>query len=520
MKRIFFACLLATAAAGYVAAQDISATIGGTVLDSSGAGVAGAKVTVTNTDRNLVIREVTTEAAGTYSAPLLPIGHYSVKVEAKGFKTETHTDIQLNVSDNLKINVTLQVGAVSETVNVTEQADKVELGTPASATTIEGTQVREQPLSTRNYEQLVALMPGVTAAATDQLYIGVSAPSGTAATVPFSVNGNRNSANNWTVDGADNVDRGSNLTLMTFPSVDSIAEFKVERSLYTADTGRAGGAQINVVSKSGTSEFHGVLYEFVRNNAFAANNWINNAQSIKINGAVQVPPLRWNNFGGTIGGPVPIGHKDNRKTFFFFSEEARRILTYSTFTPTLPTQGMIQGTFSQPVCVSYSIAAGKCETTGTQIPSTSINPIAAAYIKDIYGKIALGGYELACRQPPPSSSRRATFTTARRKSARIDHTFNEKFSVWGKFENDSIPTTEPGGLFTGATIPGMAITNTNSPGQALVVHAVYTFSPTLLNDTSFNYTQSAINSTPVGLSRPKPTAPTSILRNRMRIRKA
>ena len=106
--------------------------------------------------------------------------------------------------------------------------------------------VNQLPLSTRNYEQLVALSPGVTANTTDELYIGNSAPSGTAATLPFSVNGNRNSANNWTVDGADNVDRGSNQTLMTFPSVDSIAEFKVERSQYSADTGRAGGAQITV----------------------------------------------------------------------------------------------------------------------------------------------------------------------------------------------------------------------------------------------------------------------------------
>ena len=199
-------------------------------------------------------------------------------------------------------------------------------------------------------------MPGVTANTTDELYIGNSAPAGTAATLPYSVNGNRNSANNWTVDGADNVDRGSNLTLMTFPSIDSIAEFKVERSLYTADTGRAGGAQIAVVSKSGTAQFHGDLYEFVRNNDFAANNWINNAE--KVAGerlGASLPPLRWNDFGGTIGGPVPLGPKDKHKTFFFFSEEARRIITYTTFNPVLPTAAMLQGTFSQPVCITYTI---------------------------------------------------------------------------------------------------------------------------------------------------------------------
>jgi uncharacterized surface anchored protein len=126
-----------------VSAQDTSATIGGTVLDPSGAAVAGAKITITNTDRNLVIREVTTETAGTYSAPLLPIGNYSLNVEAKGFKSQTRTGIVLNVNDNLKINIALEVGAVTETVEVKSQAVAVDLGTTANASTIEGTQVRE-----------------------------------------------------------------------------------------------------------------------------------------------------------------------------------------------------------------------------------------------------------------------------------------------------------------------------------------------------------------------------------------
>ena len=499
MKKILCACLLATAVAACLAAQDISATIGGTVLDPTGAAVSGAKITITNTDRNMVIREVTTETAGAYSAPLLPIGNYSIKVEAKGFKTETRTGVVLNVNDDLKINVALQVGAITDTVEVKSQAEAVELGTTANASTIEGTQVRELSLSTRNYEQLVAMMPGVTANSTDQLYIGNSAPAGTAATLPYSVNGNRNSANNWTVDGADNVDRGSNLTLMTFPSIDSIAEFKVERSLYTADTGRAGGAQINVVTKSGSNQYHGVLYEFDRNNAFEANNWINNAQSVKVNGSVQPPPLRWNDFGGTIGGPVPLGHKDDHKTFFFFSEEARRIVTYSTFNPTLPTQGMLQGTFSQPVCTNLNIATATCVATGTQIPATSINSISAEYIKDIYSKLTL----------PATNSVTATTSeffpvqniyNSRQEIARVDHTFNEKIAVWGKFENDSIPTIEPGGLFTGAAIPGLATTSTNSPGRGYVVHGIYSITPTLLNDAGFNFTQSAILSNPQGVA--------------------
>jgi hypothetical protein len=382
--------LLLIAFALPLAAQDISGTIEGSVLDPSGAFVSGAKVTVTNVDRNQVVRTVTTDSSGAYVAPFTPVGRYSVKVEAAGFKAATHSDIVLNVNDDLKININLEVGAVSETVEIKEQLGGVELASAANSSTIEGTQVRELMLSTRNYEQLVSLSPGVTANSTDELYIGNSAPAGTAATLPYSINGNRNSANNWTVDGADNVDRGGNLTLMTFPSVDSIDEFKVERGLYTADTGRAGGAQVSVVTKSGTSQFHGSAYEFIRNNDFNANNFINNANKVNVvNGKAQVPALRWNDFGGTIGGPVYIpGHynKDKNKTFFFFSEEARRIITYTTFQPTIPTSGMAAGNFPTPVCIVYTTT---CEQTATQIPASQINPVAAQYVKDIFGKLAL-----------------------------------------------------------------------------------------------------------------------------------
>lgn len=495
-KSCINAWLLLAALAAPLAAQDISGTIEGSVLDPSGAFISGAKVTVTNQDRNQVVRTVTTDASGAYAAPFTPVGKYSVKVEAPGFKTATRSDIVVNVNDDLKINISLEVGAVSETVDVKESTGGVELATAANASTIEGTQVRELMLSTRNYEQLVSLSPGVTANSTDELYIGNTAPSGFASTVPYSINGQRNSANNWTVDGADNVDRGGNLTLMTFPSVDSIDEFKIARSLYTADAGRAGGGQISVVTRAGTSQFHGSLYEFIRNDDFNANNFINNANKVNVvDGKARVPPLRWNDFGGTIGGPVYIpGHynKDRNKTFFFFSEEARRIITYSTFQPTIPTSGMIAGTFPTPVCVVFTTT---CTQTSTQIAASQINPIASQYIKDIYNKFPLD----------PASTTAEFFAErnlfdSRQEIVRLDHSFSERFSVWGKFENDSIPTTEPGGLFTGSSIPNGATTSTNSPGQAYVIHALATIRPSLINDIGFTYSHSAIDSAPLGLT--------------------
>ena len=185
--------------------------------------------------------------------------------------------------------------------------------------------------------------------------------------------------------------------------------------MYTADTGRAGGAQINVVTSSGTSKFHGSLYEFFRNNTLAANNWINNANSVNVvNGKAQVPPIRWNDFGGTIGGPVPLGHynKDKNKTFFFFSEEARRIHTYTTLQPgAAHARRCSRATFTTPVCISQLPAAAR---RVPRLPARSrpalINPVAAAYIKDICEQAAAGAARL-----PAAFFRCRTSTTAARK---------------------------------------------------------------------------------------------------------
>src|SRR5579871_3577790 len=322
MKKITFSLfLLLCACASAVFAQDISGSIAGTVFDPSGAGVPNARVTVSSLDRNQVARTSTTDGAGNYSAPLLPVGKYSVSVEAKGFKKGTQTDITLNVNDKLTVNLNLEVGDVQQEVTVQSAPVAVELQSPAQSTLVNGTQIRELALVTRNYEQLVALMPGVSSSAVDQLYVGVSAPAGTAATIPYAINGARNSGSSWTVDGADNVDRGANLTLLNTPSVDAIEEFKVQRSDYSAEFGRTGGGIISVITKSGTNVFHGDAYEFVRNNDFAANNFLNNANSLNLgtDGKARVPALHYNNFGWTLGGPVLIPHvygKDRNKTFF------------------------------------------------------------------------------------------------------------------------------------------------------------------------------------------------------------
>jgi len=476
--------------AAIASAQEITGSIVGTVTDSKGGVVRNAKVTVTNTDQQVVVRTLTTDDHGLYAAPLLPVGHYSVTAELAGFKRAIRSGIELNVDDHLTVNFTLETGSLTEVVTVQADALQVELQTATAAGLISGAQVRELALNNRNYVQLAALMPGVTTGfASDQIEIGVTSFTGLSNQVNVSINGNRPTQNNWTIDGADNFDRGANLTLLNNPSVDSIAEFKVLRGQYDPEYGRSSSGQISVITRSGESSFHGGLYEFFRNDVLNANNFFNNAA------AISRPALRYNNFGGTIGGPLFIpGHynQDRKKTFFFFSEEARRISTFTTFVATVPSTAERAGTFPTPVCTAVD-SKGKCTAQTTQI--TAINPAAAAYIKDIFSTLH-----------QPQNLIKDTLTSVgnntfnhRQETVRIDHVVNSKLSIFGRFTNDSIPTVEPGGLFTGDALPGVATTVTSSPGRSFTARATMTLTPRLINEPGYAYSYGAVVSNPTGL---------------------
>ena len=490
--------------AGFAFTQEITGDIRGVVQDASGAVISGATVTINNTDRNAAIRTLTTGSDGSYVAPYLPVGHYQVLVEAPNFKKYIGENIVLNVNDHRIVDVHLQVGSASQTVTVEAAPTTVDLGTSEAAGLVTGTQIREQALSTRNYEQLLVLQPGVSSAlASDQLFVGVTNPTGTSNQINFSVNGTRPTQTNWTIDGADNVDRGANLTLLNYPSIDSIAEFKVLRSSYLPENGRSSGGIVNVVTRSGTNSFHGSAYEFFRNDVLQANNFFNNFNKL------ERPPLRWNDFGFTLGGPIWKG-----KTFFFYSQEWRRIITYNTFTSNqLPTQAELAGTFPIAVCVSYN-PDGSCNP-GQQV--TSIEPTAAAYLKDIYAKIPVANTDPCARAgagtcPELAWTGRNVFNY-REENVRIDHTFTSKLSVFGRYLDDSIPTQEPGGLFTGLSVPGVATTSTNAPGRNFALHLTYIVRPNLVNDAGYALSWAAVLSNPTGSLRSsaspdiKPTLP-------------
>jgi hypothetical protein len=472
--------------------QETTGTILGTVTDSSGAVLPGAAVTITNTDKNAVIRKLNSSKDGSFVAPLLPIGHYSVTVEAKGFKAVTRSNIELNIRDQYRVDSALSPGSVAESVTV--EADALQVDTQSATATglISGTQIRELSLSQRNYEELVALTPGVSSGVSDNIFVGVETPGGGTNEIDFSINGNRFSQNNWTIDGADNVDRGGNFSLLNYPSVDAIAEFKILRSLYGAESGRGAGGEIDVVTRSGTNKFHGGLYEFLRNDKLNANSYINNQAGIERD------PLRYNDFGWTFGGPLFIPHVYNEarnKTFFFYSEEIRRIVTFTTFNATVPNQDERNGIFANPVCTAYD-SSGNCLNPTTTISPGSFNPAASAYLKDVFSKFPLP-------QDPTTDqlvvNGRNQFNY-RQEIIRLDHIVNNKVNLIGRWINDSIPTINPAGLFSQANVPGFATTNTRSPGKNLLVKGTIAASSNLLNEVGYAWSYGALLSSPIGLN--------------------
>jgi len=485
-------------ALGFVAAsgQEVTGSISGTVSDATGAAIKGAVVTLINTDRNAKVRTVTTNGAGFYTATSLPLGTYTVHVVDAGFKTADLTGLILHVDDKLTVNRQLVVGSSDQEITVAADSLHVNLEDATIAGLINGTQARELVLSTRNFEQLLSLQPGVAfTGANDQIYLGPTNLVGAANTVAFSVGGQRTSANNWTIDGASNVDRGSNLTLLAFPSVEAIGEFKTLRGVYSAEYGGAAAGQVNVSTRPGTNQYHGNAYEFFRNDILQANNYFSNLSGAKR------PALRYNDFGYTLGGPVwiPKIYNGHDKTFFFFSQEFRRVITYSPVVEYLPTAAERAGTFPIAICQSVS-SAGTCNSTTGTTQLTTFSPTALAYLKDIYTGVPL---------PNPSAGQDLHAYTYNGRNVlndtqefvRIDQAIGQKFNVFYRYLHDSIPTQEPFGYGSGSTgYPGVQNTQTTSPGTQHLGHITYIATPKLLVDGGYAYSSGAILSRPVGLA--------------------
>jgi hypothetical protein len=466
-------------------AQQLAATLTGTVTDASGAVVPNANITVHSIETGADVRSVTASSTGDFNITNIPAGRYTVTVKSEGFQTYVANDVVLNVAEKHTLNVQLKTGQVSQLIEVTAENTPIQTTTAEESGTVTGDQVRELALSNRNFEQLVLLQPGVSNQLGDKPGFGLSSNT------QISVNGARTGANNWTVDGADINDSGSNGTLLNTPGIDAIQEFTLERSNYDASFGRSGGGQVVVATKAGTNQFHGSAFEFNRNNFYNANTFgaraaIAAGESPADN---KTPIERYNDYGFTIGGPLYIPklyHPDKNKTFFFWSEEWRKASTPGTNTITVPTAAELGGTFAGLI----PVAPLGCVTTSGGNSTVSPSCFSAN------AKAYLTGFMAAA--PANANGQLVTnfsqLNNFRQDIIRLDQNVGDKVRLYARYMQDSVPQNFPFGLWGAANYPGVETTSLNAPGRNLVINATATLSPRIVNEVEFVDSYGAINS--------------------------
>ena len=359
MKRLGLAILAAFSLSG----QTPTGQFTGQVQDPSGAAVPEAKVSITNLGTG-IRRETATNASGNYSAPLLSPGEYRLVVQKEGFRPVSRSGVTLQVDQVLRIDFTLELGAVSETVEVSAEAPLIDQATASLGAVVENAKIVDLPLNTRNAFRLALIAPGVTPAP------GFGDQFNTA--TGFRVNGGRANQNEIMVDGVSNALSAANPIMVVglFPSPDALQEFKIQTSTYSAEYGRTAGGVINMVIKSGTNEFHGSAYEFLRNSVMDSNTFFANRAGQAL------PSLKRNQFGFTFGGPIV-----RNKAFFFGSYEGLRLRAGTSVARTLPTAAEKSGDFSN----SFARVAGACVPINLFDPTTTRrNPSGAGFLRDAF----------------------------------------------------------------------------------------------------------------------------------------
>ena len=459
-------------------AQDASIT--GTVTDPSGAAVPNAQVMVSSAVRG-INRTTPSNSTGDYLFSALPIGSYDLTVTAPGFRKHAVSGIILNVAEKARVDVMLQVGGTKEEVTV-EGTNVAQVETQSSELTgtVTGKEITQLQLNGRNFTQLITLVPGVTnQTAQDEAQVGVNG------SVAFSVNGGRTEYNNWEIDGGDNMDNGSNVTLNVYPSIDAIAEFKVLTSNYSAQYGRNASGTVEVVTKSGTSSFHGSAYEFVRNDAFNATPFFQST----------VPAYKKNDFGYTVGGPIYIpGHynTDKQKTFFFWSQEWRRDRVPNLFPVTIvPSMAERAGDFND-ICQS---SASDCPVEPSMlngVPNPNAGqPFPNNQVPFNPNDPTVSALEALIPEPTSGNSWTAAPTLPtnwREELFRIDHNFSDKVRGTFRYIHDSWSQIYPTPLWTNGTSFPTIQTNFQGPGVSMVARLTANLSPTLLNEFVASYT--------------------------------
>lgn len=482
-----FAVIIALAAP-FAEAQSTGGRVRGTVTDSSGGAVTGATVTLVNTATN-VTREATTSATGEYLFLEVPVGSYQIEVNQQGFKKFTRKDIVVNLNEVISVDIPLQIGSSTETVEVTGEPPVVDTTSTQLGAIVNSRDATQLPLNQRDVYQLLQLQPGVQSQLGNDLFYG----SDKAGVV--TVNGGRGRSNNYSVNGGDGNDLFANLPAVQ-PSADSIEEFRVITNNFDAEYGRNSGSVVNVVTKSGTNDWHGSAFEFFRNKVLNAKGFYDPVK----------PDSIQNQFGATFGGPIK---KD--KTFFFASYEGRRIKlgkssnpvllptaanqagdfsdgSGSTFTGTLASQQVADTLNARGTCASDAANAGGAAITAGQlysnifpngkIPTSCFDPLSVALLSQYVHPTSDGVFQKA----PNSFDRGDQFTI------KVDHDLNrnQKLAVYYYFDDDN--TVDPFAVFQAAganlgNFPGVFATRT----QQINVTHTWTIGASSVNEARFSF---------------------------------
>jgi hypothetical protein len=408
-------------------AQTQTATLRGIVQDGSGAIVPGAQLTLTNIEQNRPWSTSSNES-GAYVFLQIPPGNYRLTAEAKGFKKFSRSGMTLQVAQVADVNIAMEVGAITESIQVTGDAPLLETASSTLGEVINSLTSENLPLNGRNVLQLVALTPGIN---TNSNFRNSGQGGGSIAAVGFSANGGRNVSTAVMLDGSPQEVMGYNQPAYV-PSPDALQEFKVQTNSMSAEYGRTGGAVVNMVHRSGTSEFHGVLYEFLRNNALDANGFFNN-----LNGRNKAP-FRFNQFGFTAGGPMTT---TRRTTFFFVNYEGIRQVNPGSAFFSVPTAPMREGDFSAVRGVIYDPAtinaAGERQPfANNRIPSARFDPV---------GQKFLSFYPATNRDGLVNNffSQAGSNTARNNVSFKIDRRISDRQNLFGRFSYENATTNQP-----------------------------------------------------------------------------
>ena len=502
-------------------------TITGTVVDPTGAAIPGAQVQIINQSTGDVTREATTDAGGTFRALNVTAATYRIKVTAPGMEALDRSGVVLDQDQSLGLGqLTLTLGQATQTVTVSTQTPLIDTATSSNAAVVDQRQVTEQPLNGRDFESLMTTLPGVVTNNSSQFRLVFNG------TNDFYVNGMRGTANNFFLDGIINTDVGANDGEYTNLSIDAVGEFKTLTGNYNAEYGRSPGVMILVNTKSGGERFHGTGYEFNRNTDYNANDWFSNHQ-----GSAR-PILKFNQFGGNIGGYIPIpkiSPRSNKKAFFFFNYEGTRANrpngnTYytmplpsmlgigtpngqadlspvyrtgnmcdfnggATCTPIHDTNGNLvqNGQVFMPGTIKYN-SVGEVQTgtpfTGNIIPASQFNSQYAAMIKYF-----TPGYKGSFTHPIYSNgfndeqqiNFQDTYTfTKNQYVARVDYNFGPKANAFFRYVDDRQQESQGFGIFSGNSFPVLPQYR-KKPGKSYGWSLVNVLSPTLTNEATVGW---------------------------------